>query len=1707
MADSQIPIFQNKAKLKTIREKSLNPTIQKVNAIEFNQNEILNKIDALTQEVHDNEVVINTNVNSIAELVIALRRAELAIQQTFSHCETDDALKLIRYYHSGSGTLLGTCDLSGMFAGTPSGHGVIIDDGTSTLVGSKSKLSFPGSVVRVDPDDNSKAIIIPTARGSLEASVGEAEPQQIIGLNITGNIADTSIIPATQSLDLHIPELELQDSSGKSSKNPKKVVFKDMTFTKTGDTVEITDLAAHPVMVQKGSEPPHPLTKIDLESNTLVQMVPDVTGEGMELKVPQFVATIGEETKPIKGVKVDDVDAGYFDSDNILHINHSAIKVGNESLMRDGIHQIKFPGATVAKVKDTVTVTGLKGIDVYENTSGKMVGAEKLVFSKPFQYRADAGTKGVTLNPFVVKGEAGTEIPIKGISMAGTPSVTGDFLNLSTGGGGGELSPQSLVDILDAPNSDASFSITGSKVKLTADKKKERARILAELTSNTDPILQPDSVIKFTKTTPQDPTKAGVKASLDEDGLVGLIKTISTDSGSVLVSTPTEGGKRKLRFDYDSTKEKQTIEVEGYNLAGSYETFPNTENLIMDERFALIPETDDPTRLQFKLRHEGALLGIFSGFSALVASAKLHKGEFPKGKILGFVTKASNGVPQGYTVYSWKGSLTPSADDIGKAENWDYSYFLTSPSQGIKSTGTIPTSSTHNIAAYKGQFVFCSQNNSFYYSNGTDWVKTTLDGSGASILVDGVKDDGTTLTDFTAKKLKFSASDFTVNPTSTPDEAIIQFKGVVVTDGGSTTMSSVHGLKFNGNGVVVTEEGSHTNQIANIRIDGIQAKSVGQEGEEKYVPISKIEVIGDPAYSSIDEDELTLNIQSPACSADNLSQLKTKFPPTSNLHRIGYTTDDEKLHWSDGSNWVDFPIKSDPTLSITGKKADGSTATFGLISNLEVEGNLEIEEASEGHVKLKYKSKTNFIGVFDSEVALFAAAYADKDIKFQKGHTAGYVRKNSRVIESQPTLWYTMWFWDMDKTDPTGDEIKNRNNWSFKSKLGAAGYCTMVVGNHTDFPDWNPENISRDPQPKDYTGQIVYYNALDTTKSGHYWSDGDKWNKLASSGKGLDPDSFIGMLDPAGTVKATKTTVGGQTKLKLDATGGGAGTGILVTGKDYQSSSEVDVSETVSHIEFGDEMDTEVATESGGSFVKINPKGLSIRGRKSASADPELFEKIKIVEMGSGHVVRSNIDGTAKVDFGINLKDGVGTEHTCIENLMLKGGEITKETSSGREFYTYEPSTNVQVKANGAAATKVQQINVTGDAVVSTDATSGDKTLSILSEKTMFIADNVSNLSRNYPPDNYKNRLGMTTDSGAIYLSYKYEGQSSYRWEPLTSPADVYSLADLEERLPPRPDKTIKYIGDDYKKSRYVFLTSAATTVDGIDLPDIGQEDGFLVNYYSTDHTQTEFGWIQEFHGSTYSWIRRRRSSGDSFVWGEWEHIQTSRLSDQNHSVLICDNNELYASGFKDNDVIPYMLHQDPTSNLISEPKGRFKFVRPGSYKLSFMTQFTWNTYPTTASDIVEDMQYYTFEVARVVKTGDTETFTTIKQIQVNDVKWDETTVSGKKIFPMVKGVVSGVIVSQSDIDNPAVSFVFRTAIGNKTNNMMKQMLMDPYKCLVGIDPSSSTCDTAHNIINTLYRSLGGISFQPGYEVRSQAPTSGQTPRVFGDTYSNNIIG
>lgn len=250
------------------------------------------------------------------------------------------------------------------------------------------------------------------------------------------------------------------------------------------------------------------------------------------------------------------------------------------------------------------------------------------------------------------------------------------------------------------------------------------------------------------------------------------------------------------------------LPVSGYDASGTEHTVSATQLHFSDELQVDITGST-PT---IKLRQEGTLLGVFESQSTLFAAAMAHKGDFVKGKILGYVRQAVEDIDVGYKMFYWNSNTTkPSNSDIQNSGNW--SSKLTVPNKGtaLGSSNINPTDTTHPVKAYLGQILFSKESTSFWYCNGLSWQKANFSGGGSgdsmqikTKLHDGSQWQGST------PILEFVGNDFTGTKLEDSSGAIaglkIGFKGIEVsgtgTDGSSETLDGIKHISFQGKNTV-----------------------------------------------------------------------------------------------------------------------------------------------------------------------------------------------------------------------------------------------------------------------------------------------------------------------------------------------------------------------------------------------------------------------------------------------------------------------------------------------------------------------------------------------------------------------------------------------------------------------------------------------------------------------------------------------------------------------------------------------------------------------------------------------------------------------------------------------------------------------------------------------------------------------------------------
>lgn len=421
---AQVPTFQNKSRLKTVREDSLNPAIQKVNALEFNQ-------QTLIRDVSQTKQTLTTMANELRDAENQLATFFQNLSQTFAEAEVDVPEKSIVFRHNSTGVELQRLLLSDLLKST----GVFVVPTDVTRVNGVpapiNVLEFagPGVTTRIDSIDSTKAVIsIPGGGGggvggSITATVG-SDTAPVTGITVSGNLYGTGI--QSDQLIINIPNgrfegvaKNLEDLKNFStySEVDNSFAFLEMTSTDSTGTAK------------KGYYP-HIYTVPT--TGSAATWVPFNSVGSLEIKVKNEDGSYTTESfasRIIKSPNIKIVDGHMFIEDQSIKatkvIDGAASELGTIGEIEfegDFVTDEVIPGSTKKKIKirSGKLVTGKIGsgqegiiekIEVSGNTSGSLLKDRTLALKLPFlkgQVDKD-GTTGATSNitKTIVKGNVG----------------------------------------------------------------------------------------------------------------------------------------------------------------------------------------------------------------------------------------------------------------------------------------------------------------------------------------------------------------------------------------------------------------------------------------------------------------------------------------------------------------------------------------------------------------------------------------------------------------------------------------------------------------------------------------------------------------------------------------------------------------------------------------------------------------------------------------------------------------------------------------------------------------------------------------------------------------------------------------------------------------------------------------------------------------------------------------------------------------------------------------------------------------------------------------------------------------------------------------------------------------------------------------------------------------------------------------------------
>lgn len=388
----------------------------------------------------------------------------------------------------------------------------------------------------------------------------------------------------------------------------------------------------------------------------------------------------------------------------------------------------------------------------------------------------------------------------------------------------------------------------------------------------------------------------------------------------------------------------------------------------------------------------------------------------------------------------------------------------------------------------------------------------------------------------------------------------------------------------------------------------------------------------------------------------------------------------------------------------------------------------------------------------------------------------------------------------------------------------------------------------------------------------------------------------------------------------------------------------------------------------------------------------------------------------------------------------------------------------------------VNKIDIVGD---KTCASIDDGELTISVVKPLLIDATKSGLDAHASAS--VGRFGYAKNNKSVYVN------TTGTWEEFGYPNMGKDVKSLVSRFPDKIDTSASSFSDSDEFLGYKYI--AESVAGSMKVPN--PESGILQNM-AAESGGDKSKWVQKFYGleTGSEYIRVRIHNGSDYIWGSWK--QSATLGDNCYSVMVMQNGWNYQDLFDNDYKLPCNINQDPMANIKlipptgSEKHGHFQVMREGIYDITVRVQATAEsglniTGTSTGADI-------TIEKADGTIVG--------KLTTANNI-YDSAT----REFHPLHGVIKGVHLVKGE--TYAMEFDIQRGI---TVSDRKKLLFDPFKNIVAIDPTNSNTKTGANILNGLYDAMGGWSAQKGYEIRVEQPSSGSTPRVFGEVYLTEEI-
>ena len=1692
-----IPVFNNGDLKKTIRTGSLNPAILKVNDLEIKAAASDLQMKSMASEIQSNKTIINKFQSRLDYLEPTVSKNTIITKKSFVQCHVDGPTKTFTLYNNSG--VQSECDFSPMFTGGGGGGGSIhVGNGTKNYVA--DFLNFPGaSITQPDKDEPTHLTIEVSAKTSLST------------------------------------EIKKPDGTGASGHINKLEITGDSDLCRIGDGTLTLDIPNKMVTVGAALKPEH-YDNMIISGNTASTSVTDNT---LNLKIPHFNATlVGKnlEDVPEEQIALWSDREDWFDLENWIYKGEDLGKsVWGEPDTWVGSNKwsdIRLQDRTLWNEPDTWIGDNKWDPDTGNGTSPRNTWDEPANWIgnnkwnpaiEDIQESVQTFSDSLTGNPLHTKtfrkkwsgdekwtssgdrwgfnsvdsAQPITEIAIKGAYGAGT-SIEGGILTLEFK----ETSTITKKLIVSDDKTVGSVFPEVDQLEFDSIGFGLMSKVGADNTKVISVKALPTMKISKTTTisTPTD-VKTGlseirfkgkgvtVSDSYDTQGNVvpnaATVEVISQDQISAQIGTGTTTPVTKIRLTGKTT---------GSTISGGRLSINLLDTKILDSKIGngsvkpintikadainSVYEGTDKKTLYIK----GQEARIGDGAVTPISQIKITKNEttsINKGiltinvpdqttnSILGVVGDGTEGQVKKIKISgsNKKSTLVDGTLDIN---------ILETPKMESQNAGGAVIKPITRLKFGVNSGVYEDSDNTLHLKGVQGVVGSATKGL-SKIVVTELEAGSTSVTDAGVLTINVPPKSASVGTLLTVEVAegtpaqvdTLHFNSpyhAVDIPGKKLTISAIRALDSTdspigtdggivkdikqGKGITLTT----LNGVVSINSD--TSTFVAQVGEGTAKPIGKLKVHEN--VGSFIDDSNTLYIKGIDGTIGAASKPIKSITVVSNSTTGSSLSDDGAMLIAIPPAGGGTPGTPDNTVTVTGEDSSGSyhttkAKTIGFNSksfNVYQTGQHNDGVSVTAKLMTVRKANTGLIRKEQSGLSFAGNVKIEGDTSDIKGTT------KITFLESKTVL--------IGGTDPTGAPVK-----AFDSKE------IELKGNHLTL-----EKVEvTDTVLGKYSKSVIGYKGHTITGKD---SDGapiivDKVGKLTFDGSAVL--SHVTETDGTNTAIVTVESSGG----------GGTPSGIEVVGNNSEAKP---VKLNTSKITFGDNLVTEIITESKNTSIKVDSKGISIKGMDDKGAE-NISKNVHMINIKGNAIVSGSGDETT-VNIGtLSLKgkktQGIGevdVTYPSVHKIKLNGGLLTTEGEGDNQYIEYTPTiaSIITGKCVGAMTSAdgqtmitpkdmpIDKINITGG--LSNSSYDGrTKELTVDVKSAINVADNIASLTSACPVGSNTECLGFTKNTSTLYLS---DGNN---WKSFAYPEMDLHVKSISKRFPVTLPNPTRYIEDDNKNLcvTNISQSSASATVATGGLGIVGGKAGSLSNIYYNDAN-----WFQSYcEFETGKVLTRYRKSGT--IWSVWSYKDYG-ITDEHHSVFTTLNDQKFISGGG----IKWQLVQDAKSNIIFSKNGAaFSLINEGNYSLKTCIHLTADK---------EDL------------TGLSSLVFTLRNVDTKEKIGNDITV---KMTPAASGNFKGLYPSAvvsfptTHLTRDIKLSIEVTQVGGDATKI-KKCALDPYKCYLAIDPTSSVVKTASSIASTYRNTFGGLSFNNGHEVRAEATgaTEPKTTRTYGGVYN-----